>query len=249
MTDDHGIQPSRVTFNCLINGFAKEGNAVGAAKWFHAMKEAGLEPELCTYNCMVRAFALQGCEEQAESWFEATKTRFRALDATTYRTMMDLFTRKGLAVKVEAYIVEMERAGFSCGREAFKCVISAYASARDLDHAKGWCNKAEAAGFAPHVAEYTQLLKACGPNQDEPAKPDEGRDIFLNQVARGIAPDHGNMQALADALGQTACRHLCEELHVHTRAANLSWWPDPRDFTKPTRLAKQALGLSNDLDA
>merc|ERR1712226_418103 len=111
----------------------------------------------------------------------------------------------------------------------------------DLETAKMWCEKAAEAGFAPKVCEYTLLLKACGPKQGQPANPEQGRSIFLDQVASGIAPNRSNLEALAEALGKTACDRLCKELHVHTRAANLTWWPDPRDFSKPMRLARQIL--------
>jgi len=238
-----GITPSCVTFNCLINGFAVAENPAGAKKWFDAMVKEGIEPELCTYNSMIRAFTSKGCVDQAESWLEEARGAFPWLDVKTYRIMMDFYAREGLCDKVECCFVEMERSGFSCDRRAFTSVISAHANAKDLDKARAWCDKAERAGFAPRVGEYTLLLKACGPKQDQPANSDEGRSIFLHQVANGIAPNHDNLQALADALGKTDCRRLCEELHVHTRAANLSWWPDPRDFAKPTRLARQALGF------
>jgi len=243
MIHEHGIKPSSVTFNCLINGFATVGNTAGAEKWFNAMVKEAIKPELRTYNSMIRALTLKGCMDQAESWFEEAKSTFGTLNVATYRIMMEFYARKGLADKSEGCFVDMERSGLSCNRETFASVISAHANAKNLDNAKAWCSKAEKAGFAPKVCEYTMLLKACGPKQDQPANSNEGRYIFLHQVASGIAPNHDNLQALADALGKTACRRLCEELHVHTRAANLTWWPDPRDFAKPTRLARQALGF------
>lgn len=246
MIDEHNIQPNIVTFNCLINGFAKAGNVIGAVKWFDAMTEAGLEPQQCTYKCMIRTFAVCECWERAESLIEMMRARSLIMDVSTHRTMMDFYARRGQAVKVKECLMEMEDAGLPCGREDFMFVISACANARDLDNAKLWCAKAEAAGFIPGVGEYTQLLKACGHNQDMPAKPEEGRNIFLNQVARSVVPNHDNMEALAEALGKTACQRLCEELHVHTRAANISWWPDPRHFAKPPRLARQLLNLPTD---
>jgi len=249
MIHEHGIKPSCVTFNCLINGFAKVGNPAGAEKWFNAMLKEAMNPEMCSYKSMIRALTFKGCElgmvYEAESWFQKAKSTFGTLDVATYQIMMDAYARNGLADKVESYFVDMESCDFSCDREAFNSVISAYANAKDLDGARAWCSKAEKAGFVPAVREYTMLLKACGPKPDQPANPIEGRSIFLHQVAAGIAPDHDNLQALADALGKTASRRLCEELHVHTRAANLSWWPDPRHFSKPLRLARQALGLSS----
>merc|ERR1711963_681629 len=124
----------------------------------------------------------------------------------------------------------MERIGLSCSRETFSAVISAYANVGDLDQTKAWCKRGEDAGFVPTVAEYTHLLKACGQTQDKPADPVEGKHIFLTQIAKGIAPNNANLQALADALGATASQRLCEELHVHTRACRLNWWPDPRHF-------------------
>jgi len=243
MVREHGISPSRVTFNCLISGFAAAGNPAGAEKWFDAMVKEAIKPDLRTYNSMIRAFTLSGRIDRAESWFEEARSAFRTLDVATYRIMMEFYAREGLADKVEGCLADMERSGLSCVREAFTSMISAHANAKDLDKARAWCNRAEEAGFAPGVGEYTLLLKACGPRQDRPANPGEGRLIFLRQVASGIAPNHDNLEALADALGRTASRSLCSELHVHTRAANLSWWPDPRHFTKPPRLARQALGL------
>merc|ERR1739845_222925 len=106
--------------------------------------------------------------------------------------------------------VEMERGGLCCTREAFNFVMSAHANSRNLEEARSWLDKAEKAGFVAKVGEYTLLLHACAPSQDRPANPDEARLIFLHQVADGIEPNHANLQALANALGKTACDHLLE---------------------------------------
>lgn len=237
-----GVSPSCVTFNCLINAYAKAGIGSGAEKWFQEMVEADMKPSLSTYNCMIRAFALQGCVEQAEAWIEEAKSNFHVWEATTFKVTMELYAHKGLPQKVESCFFEMQRIGLPLPREAYRAVISAHAAHRDLDKARAWVNKAGESGFAPLVDEYTELLRACAPKHDGPsAYSSEGRSVFLEQVAKGIAPNRNNMEALDDALGKASARRLCSQLHLHTRAARLDWWQDPRNFSKPTRLARQIL--------
>jgi pentatricopeptide repeat protein len=246
MQDDHGIQPTHVTFNCLINGYAKAGGTAKAEKWFDAMMQADMKPRALTFRCMIRAFSAQGRVEQAMSCFSMAQSQCNMMDVdvTTYMIVMRMCAREGLDDELEACHDKLKCAGLDCARHVFRAVISGYADARELDKVKTWCSRAKEAGFEPKLNEYTQLLRACGPKESQPANPDQGREVFLMQIAEGIAPDSANLEALTDALGQRAYNRLCQELHVHTRAAHLNWWPDSRNISKPMRLARQILSLS-----
>lgn len=239
-----GIAPSRVTFNCLIKGSALTGNVVKAKKWFHAMQDADIKPDLLSYNCMVQAFVMQGSVAQAEEWVEEAKRNGHELGTTTYRLLLQLYARTGLPDKAEGCLAQMEFHGLqSSERTLFKFVASAHATAKDFENTKKWIDKAGESGFEPAVHEYTQLLRACGPKQGQSANDTQARSTFLQQVAAGIPPNRDNLDALDEALGCSAARSLCAELHIHTRAARLAWWPDPRNFEKPTRLARHILRL------
>jgi len=159
---------------------------------------------------------------------------------------MQFCARSYAPIMVESFFSLSNQAGYQCGSDEIDIVIKAYAHAGDLRNAKVWCSKKKDAGLTPPVHECTCLLRACGPRNDRPANPDEGRRIFLSQLANSIAPNHDNLQALASALGQRECQRLLQDLHVHQRAANLSWWPDARNLAKPSRLAKQMLGTSRE---
>lgn len=249
MQDDHGILPTHVTFNCLINGYAKAGETAKAEKWYTAMLQAGIKPEVQTFKCMIRAFSLQGRVEQAMSWFNMAQSQCEMMDASIYMIVMRMCAREGLDDEIEACHDKLKCAGLDGARGVFTAVISGYADARELEKAKIWNSRAIEAGFCPKLSEYTQLLRACGPKESQPANPDQAREIFLRQVAEGIAPDRANLEALTDALGQRAYYRLTQELHVHMSAARLPWWPDPQDISKPMRLARGILGLSFSSDA
>jgi len=243
---DDGFKPDAVTFNCLIGCCAKAGNVAKANEWFDSMLEQGVEPEYPTYKCMILVYAAHGHLDQAITWYGRAVSRFCKLDTKTFMMMMNLYAGKALPEKAEECFEDMKRRSHEVTREAFQGVISAYANARDLAGAKHWCRLANEAGFAPKVLEYTRLLTACGPKPGQPADSDQGREIFLRQVAKGIAPDRDNLDALDDALGRWPARRLCEELRIHTRAARLEWWPDARHFMKPPRLAGEILGTEFD---
>jgi len=235
-----GVLPSCDTFNCLINVYAKVGNASKSEDWFHHMKKANVEPTLATYNCMIRSS--QHCLEQAEAWFEEARARFPSFEVATYTAIMEISANKGLPQKAEQFFRELQRMEFPCSREAYRAVIRAHATGGHLSDVMDWVDKAETAGFVPSVYEYTQMLRACAPNANQPAANSlQARFIFLGQLAKGIAPNHENLQALDDALGKWNARSLCSEVHLHTRAAHLDWWQDPRNLAKPSRLARELL--------
>jgi len=239
---DAGFIPSVVTFNCLIGCCAKAGNVAKANEWFASMHAHGVEPEYPTYKCMILLYVEKEDLDQAISWYGLAASKFPKLDIKTIMMMMSLYGGKALPEKAEECLEDMRRHGHKVTRQAFQGVMSAYANAGDLAGAKHWLRQAKEAGFAPTVVEHTHLLAACGPKPGQTADPDQGRDIFLYQVAKGIEPDRDNLDALSDALGYRPARRLCEELHIHTRAARLEWWPDAHHFMKPPRLAREILG-------
>lgn len=217
------VVPDRITFNCLINAFARAKDGYGAEKWFKTMTENGIQGDKVTFKCLIRAFALQGCAAEMEIWFAESKKQFpRALDVDLYNVVMELYALKALPAKAKLCFDDLEKVGLLPNRRTYLAMISAYANAGDIEGAQEWCDKEQAAGFPLKVQEFTQLLKSCAPQSHRPANYLRGKDIFLQQLAKGIAPDHHNFEALNEALGKTDAWALCERNRVDIHAVSLS---------------------------
>merc|ERR1712232_450526 len=112
----------------------------------------------------------------------------------SFGPFLDYFARKGLVDKAEAWFERKRGAGLTPNRADFGNLVTAYANVRDLEGVRRWFGLMMDAGIQPEVYEYTQLLNACAPlkKSSAVAKPEEAKEIFMEQLRNDIQPDHFN---------------------------------------------------------
>lgn len=218
---EKGRTPNLITFNCVIHGYASLGNASKAEEWFEKLASAQLQPSLVTYNCLIKAHAKRGCIDEAEKWRMSAATMFD-LNVHSYAPIIEHFSHKGLACKAEEWYDRMTNSGVAADRESYAMMVSAAANALDLERAWRWAERMRYGGHELRAYEYTQLLKACAPGDDDPADRklhDKASAIFHEQILSGIRPNHLNLNALKNAVGYDCALTLCSGLSVDIAAA------------------------------
>jgi len=210
-----GITPSEVTFNCVINAYAKAKDLRKARECFEHMERIGMQPTLVAYNCVIKACVRQGSISEAEEWLKKAQIIHKP-NEFSFGPFLEHFSNKGFVEKVEAWLGKKVDAGLMLNRADFGNVVSAYAKARDLAGVKRWVEKMREAGLQPEVYEYTQLINACAPCKklSMPAQPEEARKIFQDELQNKIFPDHFNYNALAGALGHHEAQALFNQAGV-----------------------------------
>merc|ERR1711920_575917 len=96
-------------------------------------------------------------------------------------------------------------------------MLAAAANAKDLESTRRWADRMQAAGHTLKVYEYTQLLKACAPHEDDTMGRklrDDASAIFHDQVCSNIMPNPMNFDALKCAVGHGQTLALCADLGV-----------------------------------
>merc|ERR1712008_6353 len=135
--------------------------------------------------------------------------------------IIEHFSRKGLQCKAEEWFNHMQSAGVDCDSEAYGMMVAAAANAKDLEGAWRWAERMQMAGHSMQTYEYTQLLKACAPRDDDSTGRklyNEASAIFHDQIGANVIPNVINLNALKSAVGCARALALCEDLGVDIEA-------------------------------
>lgn len=87
------IEGTRVTFNILLDGFAKQGCYVEARDVICEFGKLGLQPTVMTYNMLINAYARGGQELRLPQLLKEMAALNLKPDSITYSTMIYAFIR------------------------------------------------------------------------------------------------------------------------------------------------------------
>jgi pentatricopeptide repeat protein len=98
---DANITPNKITFNSMIDAYAKAGDPPAAEMWLQQMIVKGFHPDQVTYATLLRAHSCAGEEniEEASRW--------------AYGSHVKAYARAGIISGVRRWLDDMSRAGYS----------------------------------------------------------------------------------------------------------------------------------------
>ena len=105
------VEGTRVTFNTLVDGFAKHGHYKEARDVISKFANVGLHPTVMTYNMLMNAYARGGRHSKLPELLEEMAAHNLKPDSVTYSTMIYAFLRVRDFSQAFFYHQEMVKSG------------------------------------------------------------------------------------------------------------------------------------------
>ncbi|KAL4374137.1 hypothetical protein AHAS_Ahas05G0151700 [Arachis hypogaea] len=87
------IEGTRVTFNIIVYGFAKQGRYMEARDVISEFGKMGLHPTMMTYNMLMNAYARGGRHSKLPQLLKEMENLNSKPDSVTYSTMIYAYVR------------------------------------------------------------------------------------------------------------------------------------------------------------
>merc|ERR550514_1772243 len=175
-----GQSPNSVSYNIVIDAFAKANDSGGAEKWLSKMKEAGLSPSAVSYNAVIHACARAGDVERAAGWLVAVRRDPTApeVNVFTWSTVIHACAKAGDADGAELWLSRMHAAGVAATAVTYNCVIDACARCGERKRSEQWLRRMQDEGVDPTPASYNSVIHACAEAGDA-----EGAEDWLLRMS------------------------------------------------------------------
>mmetsp|Transcript_13933 Transcript_13933/g.32684 ORF Transcript_13933/g.32684 Transcript_13933/m.32684 type:complete len:1078 (-) Transcript_13933:138-3371(-) len=160
----HGIEPSVVTYNAVINSCTQNGQMDRVRGLLEDMRQRRLEPNLITYSTMIKGFCQQGDMQAAFSVLGDLRKDLPGgkADEVVYNTLLDGCLQAGLPTEGERLILEMQKEGLQPSAYTLTVIVKLLGQARRLERAFELVETAPAKfRVRPNSHVYNALLQAC----------------------------------------------------------------------------------------
>lgn len=92
---ERGIDPNIVSYNTLLDGYSKKGDAFGFEEILGEIKSRGLDFNLVTYNCRLSALCAQGKSSEAEELLDVMVSNGLKPNRISFDAVIDGFCKEG----------------------------------------------------------------------------------------------------------------------------------------------------------
>ncbi|CAE7297528.1 unnamed protein product [Symbiodinium natans] len=149
-----------VSYNTVLDAFAKEANATGAQEVMDEMVQTSVRPGVISYTILIEAHARAGNRDAAEEAFAALRAQGLQPNEVTYTALL----RARLAAKDMAGARELAATG-RLNEVGFTLLINAHAMSGDVRGAEE-AFELLSKQWKPNLASYTALMKAYAKARD-----------------------------------------------------------------------------------
>jgi len=151
-----------VSYNSVINAWAKKGDATGAERLVVLMCRKEVEPDVVTLGVAVHACAKAGDMARAEAIFEKIVSRGRTQpDAIGYNALINAAVKAGDTVRAEHWLSTMLTSGVAPSVVSYTTVLHAHARAGNIEKAEEGLERMLQDGIDANVVSYSALIHAC----------------------------------------------------------------------------------------
>ena len=155
------IEGTRITFNTLVDGFAKQGRYMEARDVIFEYGKLGIQPTVMTYNMLMNAYARGGQHLKLPQLLKEMATLDLKPDSITYSTMIYAFVRVRDFKRAFFYHKKMVKSGQVPDAKSYEKLRSI------LDVKAARNNKADRNAILGIVKSKMGLLKAKKGKKDE----------------------------------------------------------------------------------
>ncbi|GJN01606.1 hypothetical protein PR202_ga18883 [Eleusine coracana subsp. coracana] len=184
-----GVEPSRLTYNCLLDGLVNAGLLDTAINVFDAMStEDQVRPDVVSYNILIKGYCRAGRTQDAMARLESMREQAElAPDKVTYLTLMQRHYSEGNFSQCVGLFQEMEERGI--GKEipqhAYVLVIGALCKEGKPFEGMAVFERMLKRGCRANAAIYTALIDSMGKFGREK----EAMTLFERMKTSGIELD------------------------------------------------------------
>ncbi|CAD6262098.1 unnamed protein product [Miscanthus lutarioriparius] len=248
-----GVEPSRLTYNCLLDGLVNAGLLDTAINVFDAMStEDRVQPDVVSYNILIKGYCRAGRTQDAMARLADMREQAELTpDKVTYLTLMQCHYSEGTFPQCIALFQEMEERGM--GKEipqhAYVLVIGALSKDGKPFEALAVFERMMKRGCPTNAAMYTALIDSMGKFGREK----EAMTLFERMKASGIELDAVTYGVVVNCLCRfgnmdeaVACFRSCVEKGV---AVNAIFYTSLIDGFGKTGMVDQAKELFEEMIA
>jgi pentatricopeptide repeat protein len=184
-----------VTYNTLIDTYARVGDMEKCSKMFADMCERGVDPDLITYSTVIKGYCVQGNLEEAIELFSMMQKRGVTPDGILFNSILDGCARKQMRTLTERVLRDMEVAKVPPSNFTLSILVKLYGRLGDVDKAFEVVETYPAKyGFDVNAIVYTCLMTSCISNDDV----GRAMRVFEQMKASKCAPDSKTYSTLVN---------------------------------------------------
>ncbi|CAH2033668.1 unnamed protein product, partial [Thlaspi arvense] len=156
---EHGIEPTVVTVNTMLDSCLKAGDLEQASEILSEM-ESKVVPTVITFNTMLDSCFKSGDLQQVHKIMSEMKRRKVKATEVTYNILINGFYKNGKMEEARRFHGDMRRSGFPVTAYSFNLVIEGYCRQGLLDEAWGVIKHMLNAGVSPTASTYNIYIRA-----------------------------------------------------------------------------------------
>jgi len=199
----NGITPNTITFNTILNAFAKGGNMDRVPGLLDDMKAASpaVEPDIVTYSTIIKGFCNAGCLDRALKVLKDMQCSGKyEPDEVMYNSLLGGCAKEHRPDRALQLLADMKRTGVAPSNYTLSMLVKLMGRCRRINQAFQILEEiSKEYGLKINIQVYTCLIQGCF-NNGVAAKAVALHDKIIEE---GLVPDamtytvlvHGSLQA------------------------------------------------------
>lgn len=194
MDQDTSVCCSLVTYNTLIDAFARAGDMVAVGKVFMGMCRHGVEPDLITYSTAIKGYCVRGDLETAIRLLGQMREKGIEPDAVLYNSLLDGCAHQQLRKLTEQVLADMEGpGGIAPSNYTLSILVKLYGRCKDMHKVREVVETyPEQYSFSLNAKVYTCLMSAF----ISAGQLTEALEVFQQMKSAGCTPDAKTYQTI-----------------------------------------------------
>uniref|UniRef100_A0A7N0VH63 Pentatricopeptide repeat-containing protein n=1 Tax=Kalanchoe fedtschenkoi TaxID=63787 RepID=A0A7N0VH63_KALFE len=209
--------PSVVTYNILLRGFAQAKNVEQVEILFRDLEESIVTPDVYTYNGVMDAYGKNGMIREMESVLCRMKSHQIRPDVITFNLLIDSYGKKQEFAKMEQVFQSLLQSKERPTLPTFNSMITNYGKARLREKAEQVFQKMIDMKYTPSYITYECLIIMYGHCNFM----SRAREMFDEMIASGRGVKISTLNAMLDAYCITKSPDKAHKLFLKARSMGM----------------------------
>ncbi|CAA7052023.1 unnamed protein product [Microthlaspi erraticum] len=189
---------SCMSYNTIIDGFFREGEADSAVETYREMSENGVSPNVVTFTSLINGFCKIGRMDLALGMIQEMKSKNLKLDIPAYGALIDGFCKNRDMETADSMFSELLEQGWIPNLTVYNSLISGYRNLGNMKAATDLYKKMVSDGIKCDLFTYTTLIDGLLKDGNLSF----ASDLYSEVVASGFVPDEVLYVVLVNGLSK-----------------------------------------------